>query len=106
MLPDSSRPHPSAIAADDQMRAEARDRLRDAPLFFASIGDEDGHRVVGSVLAPAGATLSFLLATIASVWDWVADVTGESDAQLVQRLMLTLAARRGGYDEGGEADQE
>jgi hypothetical protein len=100
--------HSAAVAADDQMRAEARDRLRTAPLFFASIGDEDGHRVLGSMWAQEAATLGFLLVTIASVWEWVSEITGESDAQLVHRLMLTLAARRHGFvdDEGGDADEE
>jgi hypothetical protein len=105
--PEGSRPHPGAIAANDQMRAEARDRLRDAPLFVASIGDEDGHRVLGSLWAPEDATLGFLFATVASVWEWVAEVTSESDAELVRRLMFTLAARRDDVDDdGGDAGQE
>jgi hypothetical protein len=94
--------HAAAIAADDQMRAEARDRLRRAPLFFASIGDEDGHRVLGSTCAPDGAALGFLLLTIASVWDWISEMTGDGDAEIACRLMHTLAARRADHDDGEE----
>lgn len=106
-MSDPSRPHPAAIAADDQMREEARDRLRAAPLFFVSSGDDEGHRVLGSALAPETVTVGFLFATIASAWEWLAKLTGESDAELVHGLMLALAARRDGFDddEGGDADE-
>jgi hypothetical protein len=102
MSRDEAMRHAAALAADDQIRAEARDRLRTAPVFFASIGDEDGHRVLGSTWAPEAAAVGFLLMTIASLWDWVAEMTGENDAQIAYQLMLTLAVRRGNGNEGEE----
>jgi hypothetical protein len=99
---------PGEVAAADQVRAEARELIRTAPIFFVSLGDGDGQHVLGSVCGSEPITRGFLFVTIASVWEWVAEITGESDAQLVHRLMLTLAVRRDGVDddEGGDADQE
>src|SRR5438552_219405 len=62
--PEISRPRPAVIALDDRMRAEARDRLRKASMFFISIDAEDGYRGIESTWASPD-TLGFFFTTIA-----------------------------------------
>jgi len=105
MASEMSRPHPAIVAAGDQMRAEALHRLREAPLFFVSLGDDGGQHLFGSLWARESVSLGFLVGTIVSAWEWLGEVSGESDAEIVQQVLLTLAARRDGVDaDGGGAD--
>jgi hypothetical protein len=78
-------------------------------LFFASTGDEDGHRVLGSTWASESDAIRFLIVTIASAWEWLAEVTGEGDAEITVRVILAVAVQRGGpgdSDEGRDAEEE
>lgn len=90
----------TALAAEDQLRAEALDMLRSSPLFLVTVLTTDGAlATAGSVSVDVrGAT--FMLGHLAMWWEALHGMTEQNDAELFVDLMRALALVRNDDVEG------